>query len=182
VSWEHLVHLRPPFRRQLAEDNPLVKGLGEELEDLKSLDLTEPIRGLGILAEYAGERIRLEVHPDRITRTHSDLEKLAEPISNQVKNLRKVGEQLLRKHGKDIAKRQGQLKRLTNAVSNIYGQIAVLSRVSDVIAGSRAADAGEERHIAESFVTRAARRVDRWVDQTEDNDDERVRAIAQARV
>jgi len=155
-----------------------LKWLGEELEDLKSLDLGEPIRSLGILAEYAGERIRLEVRPDRLRRAHSELEKLAEPIADQVKRLRKVGERLLRTHGKEIAERQGQLKRLTNAVSDIYAQIAVLSRVTDVIA-SRRPDAGEERHIAESFVSRAATRVDRWLDQTEDNDDERMHAIAQ---
>jgi acyl-CoA dehydrogenase family protein 9 len=156
-----------------------LKGLGEELEDLKSLDLGEPIRSLGILAEYAGERIRLEVRPDRLSRAHPELEKLAEPISGQVKRLRKVGERLLRKHGKEVAERQGQLKRLTNAVSDIYAQIAVLSRVSDVITGSRPPAAGEERDIAESFVSRAARRVDRWLDQTEENDDDRMHAIAQ---
>jgi hypothetical protein len=51
--------------------------------------------------------------------------------------------------------------------------------VSDVIAGSRPPDAEEEHDIAESFISRAAKRVDRWLDQTEDNDDERMHAIAQ---
>lgn len=156
-----------------------LKGLGEELEDLKALDLREPIRSLGILVEYAGERIRREIRPDRITGARPELQKLAEPLSDQVKRLRNVGEYLLRQHGEKVVERQGQLKRLTNSVSDIYAQIAVLSRVSDVIAREQPPDAGEERDIAESFVSRAARRVDRWLDQTEKNDDEGVHAIAQ---
>jgi len=155
-----------------------LKGLGEELEDLKSLDLREPIRSLGVLAEYAGERIRREIRPDRLTRAHQDLAKLADPIADQVKRLRNVGERLLRQHRDKIAEQQGQLKRLTNTVSDIYGQIAVLSRVSDVIASEHTPDAGEERTIAESFVSRAASRVDRWLHQIEANDDDRMHAIA----
>jgi len=155
-----------------------LKELGHELEDLRHLDLRHPIRSLGAIAEYTGERIRLEVRPDRITRAHPDLEKLAEPVSSQVKRLRKVGEQVLRKHGKEVVERQGLLKRITDTVSDIYGQIAVLSRVSDVIESEQSTDTGEERCIAETFITRAARRVDRWLAQTEANDDERMSAIA----
>jgi acyl-CoA dehydrogenase family protein 9 len=95
-----------------------------------------------------------------------------------VKRLRKVGEQILRKHGKEVVERQGLLKRITDTVSDIYGQIAVLSRVSDVIEREKSTDGGEERCIAETFISRAARRVDRWLAQAEANDDERMSAIA----
>jgi acyl-CoA dehydrogenase family protein 9 len=155
-----------------------LKPLGEELKGLGEMSLSEPIQTLGVLAEYVSGRIQREVRPDRITRAHPELESLAAPVTDQVKRLRSVSESLLREHGKGIATRQFQQKRLAGAISDIYAQIAVLSRVTSIFEEQGVEPSGQERFIAETFVPRAARRVKGSLAQIERNDDDRMTAIA----
>jgi acyl-CoA dehydrogenase family member 9 len=155
-----------------------IKPLGDELEELGELELSDPIHSLGVLIDYVGSRIQRELRPQRVTKAHDELKALAEPVADQVKQLRSVSESLLRKHGKKIVDRQFQLKRLADAVADIYAQIAVLSRVTSIFDAHGIEPSGQERYIAETFCTRAEHRVRAQFDQIESNDDERVVAIA----
>jgi acyl-CoA dehydrogenase family protein 9 len=155
-----------------------MKPLGEELKELADISLTEPIQTVGVLADYVVGRIQREVRPDRVTKAHPELASLAEPITDQVKRLRSVAESQLREHRGDIALRQFQQKRLSDAVSDIYGQIAVLSRVTAIFDEQGVEPSGQERFIAETFCPRAALRVGSALNQVESNDDERMTAIA----
>jgi acyl-CoA dehydrogenase family protein 9 len=69
-------------------------------------------------------------------------------------------------------------KRLAAALSDIYAQIAVLSRVTAIFGDQGVEASGQERYIAETFCTRAARRVNLELDKIEVNDDERMHSIA----
>ena len=155
-----------------------MKPVGEKLSELADLDWTSPIGSIGVLAEYVGERIQREVRPDRITMAHEELKPLADDLAEQVKELRDRSEGLLREHKKGIVERQFQQKRLADAVSDIYAQIAVLSRVSAILDEHGVQPSGQERYIAETFCTRAANRVRQNFGQIEDNDDDRMIAIA----
>jgi acyl-CoA dehydrogenase family protein 9 len=155
-----------------------LKPLGDELKEVGELDLGSPIHSLGVLADYVGSRIQREVRPDRITGAHEELSDLAGALTGQVKDLRSVSESLLRKHGKGIVAKQFQLKRIADAVSDIYAQIAVLSRVTAIFDEHGVEPSGQERFIAETFCRRAASRVNAQFNQIEHNDDERVVAIA----
>ena len=155
-----------------------VKPLGEELQEVGDIGLSDPIGSIGVLADYVGGRIRRQVRPDRITRAHDELSSLADPVGDQVKRLRDVSEAVLRKHRKGFLERQFIQKRLSDAVSDIYAQIATLSRVSQIFEDQGVEPSGQERYIAETFCTRAAARVESVLDQVESNDDERMAAIA----
>ena len=155
-----------------------MKPLGEELKGLANLNLTSPIGSIGVLADYVGGRIQRGVRPDRITLAHDELKSLADPVSDQVTRLRSISEGLLRKHGRDIESQQLVLKRVADATADIYAQVAVLSRVSHIFASDGVEPSGQERYIAETFCTRAARRVDSALNQVEKNDDDRMTAIA----
>ena len=155
-----------------------MKPVGEKLEELGDLDWTSPIGSIGVLAEYVGERIQREVRPERITMAHEELKPLADDLSDQVKQLRDQTEGLLREHKKGVIERQFQQKRLADAVSDIYAQIAVLSRVTAILEEHGVEPSGQERYIAETFCTRAARRVRQNFGQLEKNDDDRMTAIA----
>jgi hypothetical protein len=85
-------------------------------------------------------------------------------VSEQVKELRSVSEGLLRKHGKGIVQKQFHLKRLADAVADIYAQIATLSRVTSILEEHGVEPSGQERFIAETFCRRAAHRVDSALD------------------
>jgi acyl-CoA dehydrogenase family member 9 len=155
-----------------------VKPLGEQLSGLGELELTDPIGSLGVVVDYVSGRIQREVRPERISRAHPEVSKQAEAVADQVKRLRDVTEGLLRRHGKGIVERQFQQKRLSDAVSDIFAQVALLSRVTSILEDQGAEVSGQEIYIADTFCTRATGRVHRAFDQIEDNDDERMVAIA----
>jgi acyl-CoA dehydrogenase family protein 9 len=155
-----------------------MKPVGEKLTELGEIGLGDPIGSIGVLIDYVGERIQREVRPHRITRAHPELEKQAEAVSEQVSELRGITESLLRKHHQEIMKRQFQQKRLADSVADIFGQVAVLSRVSSIFEDQGVEPSGQERFIAETFCTRAASRVRGRFRQIESNDDERMTAIA----
>jgi alkylation response protein AidB-like acyl-CoA dehydrogenase len=154
------------------------KPLGERLSGLGELDLADPLGSLGVVIDYVSGRIQREVRPERVTRAHPELSRQADAVGDQVKRLRDVTEGLLRRHGKGIVERQLQQKRLSDAISDIFAQIALLSRVTSILEDQGAEVSGQEIYIADTFCTRAAGRVQRSFDQIEDNDDERMVAIA----
>jgi acyl-CoA dehydrogenase family protein 9 len=154
------------------------KPLGQELQVLADVDLRDPIGTLGNFAEYALGRVRREVRPDRITKGHEALNELSAPVADQVKRLRDEAEGLLRKHGKGIADEGMSHKRYADALSDVYAQIAVISRVSSIFEEQGVEASGQERYIAETFCTRAARRVSSQLNLLERNDDDRMHSIA----
>jgi acyl-CoA dehydrogenase family member 9 len=154
------------------------KPLGEELEVLADIDLRDPIGTLGNVADYAFGRVRREVRPDRITAAHKELCDLADPVADQVKRLRDEAERLLRKHGKGITEQGMSHKRYADALADVYAQIAVISRVSSIFEEQGVDASGQERFIAETFCTRAARRVGSQLDLLDRNDDDRMHSIA----
>jgi acyl-CoA dehydrogenase family member 9 len=155
-----------------------VKPLGDKLQELSGANLSDPIGLIGVLADYVGGRIQRGIRPDRVTRAHAELSALADPVRDQVKRLRSVAEAVLREHRSDVIERQLHQKRLADAVADLYAQVAVLSRVTDIFEDQGIEPSGQERYIAETFCTRAARRVESSLDQVERNDDERMTAIA----
>lgn len=155
-----------------------LKPLGEELADLGDLGLGDPVGSLGALADYAFRRVRREIRPDQVTLAHPALSGLAAPIGDQVKRLRATGEGVLRRHGKAVVEQGMTHKRLCHALSDVYAQIAVLSRVTAIFADQGVDASGQELYIAETFCRRAAARVDGMLDQIESNDDERTHSIA----
>jgi acyl-CoA dehydrogenase family member 9 len=154
------------------------KPVGERLEGLSELELSDPIGSIGVLVDYASNRIQREVRPDRITMAHEDLSEHANSVSDQVKRLAGVTEQLLRDHKKGIIGRQFQQKRLADNIADIYAQVALLSRVSHIFDDQGVEPSGQERFIADTFCSRAAARVEGRFNQIESNDDERMTAIA----
>jgi len=155
-----------------------MKPVGEKLSGIGEIGLSDPVGSIGVLFDYVGGRILSEVRPDRISKAHPELRSHAEAVSDQVKELRSISESLLREHRKEIVERQFAQKRLSDAVSDIYAQIAVLSRVTQIFEDHGVEPSGQERYIAETFCTRAAGRVRSNFRKIESNDDERVSAIA----
>jgi acyl-CoA dehydrogenase family protein 9 len=156
----------------------VLKPLGDELKLLADVDLADPVRAVGAWAGYVGGRLKREVRPDSITLADDALSELAAPVTGQVKRLRAVSEGLLRRYGRDITDQGMHHKRLAAALSDIYAQISVLTRVTSIFGDQGVEASGQERYIAETFCTRAARRVGLELDKIESNDDERMHSIA----
>ena len=155
-----------------------VKPVGEKLSGMGEIGLNDPIRSIGVLAEYVGSRISNRVSPEKISLAHPELKEHAEAVSEQVQQLHAVTESLLKEHRGEIMERQFQQKRLSTAVSDILAQVAVLSRVTSIFEEHGVEPSGQERYIADTFCTRAAQRVNGAFQQIESNDDDRMSAIA----
>ena len=156
----------------------VLKPLGDELKVLGDADLSSPLQLVGAWAGYVGGRVKRGVRPDSVTLAHEELADLAGPISDQVARLRSVGESVLRRHGKEVIRQGMTHKRLAAAVSDIYGQIAVLARVTSIFEDQGVEASGQEMFIAQTFCQRAERRVKIELDKVESNDDERMHSIA----
>ena len=151
-----------------------MKPVGEKLSGLGNVGLSDPVGSLGVLADYVGARIR----PDKITAADKSLQRYADSVSEQVKRLRSTSESLLKEHRGAIVTKGLHHRRLSDALSDIYAQIAVLSRVTALFGEQGVEASGQERHIARSFCKRAERRVHGNFDQIEHNDDEHITTIA----
>ena len=156
-----------------------IKPVGEKLEGLGDLGLGDPIGSIGVLVDYVTDRAKREVRPDKITHgprgalrprrrrlRPGQAARAASPRSSCASTRRRS------------SSASSQQKRLADAVADIFAQVSVLSRVSDIFEDQGVEASGQERFIADTFCTRAARRVEANFDQIESNDDERMTAIA----
>ncbi|MGI8939330.1 MAG: acyl-CoA dehydrogenase family protein [Iamia sp.] len=154
-----------------------LKPLAEQVEGLADLDLSRPLGSLGTVAGYVLDRVDRQVRPDRLD-VDSTLKGLADPVSDQVSALRDASEGALRRHGEGIKTAQRSQKRLAEAAMDIYAQTATLSRMSTVVEDRGPELSSSDRFVAETFCTRAARRVERNLEHLDDPDDERQHTIA----
>jgi acyl-CoA dehydrogenase family member 9 len=155
-----------------------IKPVGEKLEGLGDIGLSDPIGSIGVLVDYVADRAKREVRPDKIGMAHEELSSHADAVSDQVKRLASTTEGLLREHGKGIIQRQFQQKRLADISADVFAQVAVLSRVSAIYEDQGVEASGQERFIADTFCSRAAARVDGHFNQIEHNDDDRMTSIS----
>ena len=154
--------------------------MGEKLGGLGEIGLGDPIGSIGVLVDYVCGRIQREVRPERIS--HGPCGALQARRRGLRAGLGAAwGDRgaAARAHRQEIVERQFQQKRLSDAISDIYAQVAVLSRVSQIFADQGVEPSGQERYIADTFCTRAASPgALQPSHQIESNDDERMSAIA----
>ena len=151
-----------------------MKPLGDELKGLASIELNDPIRSVGVVVDYLRGRVTRQLKPDTLRMHHAKVAALADPVAQQVRGLRESSEKMLRKYGKSVVDRQWQQRRIAHATMDIFAQIATVSRAS---AQGDKLDK-REHHVAETFCTRAARRVDANFKALDNNDDARMSTIA----
>ncbi|GAA5104926.1 acyl-CoA dehydrogenase family protein [Haloechinothrix salitolerans] len=155
-----------------------MKTVAGEFEDLRSINLSDPIGSIGTLAEFVRGQVSRRLRPASLEAAHPKLAKQAEAVSNQTRQLRGAVETLLRTHGKDVQLRQRQQKRIADAACDIYAQVATISRTTALFEDQGVEASGQERYIASSFCDRAAHRVGAQLRLVERNDDEQMHSIA----
>ena len=148
------------------------KPLGERLEELGDIGLSDPIRSIGVLIDFAAEKAKREVRPDRVRNAHPSSQARRLGLRPGQAPARRV-EKLLRKHKKGIVEAEFAHKRIANNAADIYAQFALISRVRQLFDEQGVEASGQERFIADTFCERAAGRVNARFDQIEGNDDER---------
>jgi len=150
-----------------------LSGIQERGEYLKKIGkaLKDPIKGFGVLGDYAVHYVKDRLTKERIQDVHSSLTESKALFENWAKNLHITVERVLMKYGKSIIQKQIIQTRLADAMIYLYGMIAVLSRTNKCINEKSAEKCKKEIMLCNSFCNQAWRLVRRNLLMVDKNDD-----------
>ena len=153
-------------------------GMQEPGEYLKKIGkaLRQPIKGLGLLTEFAVSHVKDKVKKDTLKKIHATLKKEADYFNTYAAELQNYVEKVLMKYGKNIIHQEFVLQRLANMAIQLYGIAAVLSRVNAMLDK----DMNVERDVPtmQLFCDKAWRTIRREARQIDTNMDDTRRSIS----
>ncbi|MBC7398225.1 MAG: acyl-CoA dehydrogenase family protein [Bdellovibrionales bacterium] len=154
-----------------------MQGPGQELAGLAKA-MAFPLKGYGVVAEYATRKVKQNLFGESITKGHPRLKKLAAYIEEYTLELSQQSDVLLRRHGKEIHMKQFAQKRIADVAIDLFAMCCTLSRVTQSIEEKGEEKAQLEIAIAESFFMRANRRIKGNFKAMDRNEDELMKLIA----
>jgi acyl-CoA dehydrogenase family protein 9 len=166
-----------------------LKEIGKSYSELRAAvdDIfNSPIKGFGVLADYAEKRLTRAtgVGRDKIMgKIPPQLREATTTYEKYTVELAKASDYLLRKYGKSIAGRQHALKRIADMTIDLFVGLCVLSRATSLAtSGGLSVEPGEEGAqamvIAHAFARQAKRRLAHNVRRIERNEDEEMDLLA----
>jgi len=155
-----------------------MQGPGRSLEEV-SKAMREPIKGFGLLSDFALRKAKSALGRERFSRSHPVLAREAVAFEEYTGHLAKSVDKVLRRHGKNIAEMQYTQKRIADVAIDLYGMASVIVRTTRAI--ERRGEEGSRREIdlTSVFVGSAKRRLAENIAAMDENDDELRKAIAQ---
>lgn len=155
-------------------------GLQEPGEYLKQLGhaLRGPIKGFGFLADYAFTRVKEAVTRPHLARAHPALRKYTAYLTRSVEKLHLSVNSAIMKFGHRVVDRQLMLQRYADCAIDIYGMLAVISRVTGRLEEVGPKEAQIEHDMARIFCEGAWNRVRRNLRQIRRHEDRPVRRLA----
>jgi len=135
-----------------------MKELGDQLKEVQSA-LKRPLRDFGILSDYAQKRMKGTITKDKLDKVHPTLAPEAEILAKYAGVFTNAVETIVRKHGKKVIEKEYQHERIADTLIDLYGLIAVLSRVTSSIEKKGEEKAAGEIEIARWFAQAAKRRM-----------------------
>jgi acyl-CoA dehydrogenase family protein 9 len=154
-----------------------MQGPGRELKEVARA-MREPIKGFGLLADFAVKRVRSALTEERLSKAHPIFSREATLFEEYVGHLARHIDNTLRKHGREIAEMQFVQRRVADMAIDLYALAACVSRATQAV--ERQGTEGAWRHIeyTKVFSAEARRRLRRNFEEFEDNNDEQRKAIA----
>jgi acyl-CoA dehydrogenase family member 9 len=163
-----------------------VNDAAEELSDVGATMkdvLADPIKGFGVLSDYARRRAALATglrrKKGRFTLLPPSLAPEAALFHDGATALALAVDRLLRRHGKRIVGEQPSTRRLADAMIDLFALACVLSRVSTRIEDHGEAAAEPEKEILQAFARQVARRVEAGLAGLESGEDAAVKVVAE---
>lgn len=160
--------------------------VGKQLTELsKSLEgiFNDPIKGFGILSEYARKRVSQTTgvggsKKGQFTKLNNALKEPAEIFEEATRDLSAAADRILRKHGKNIIGKQFATKRLADIMIDLFSLGCVLSRVNASIEKNGLEKAKKEIEILQVFSGQVRRRTKSNFGKIDNNDDELIKSLA----
>jgi acyl-CoA dehydrogenase family protein 9 len=154
-----------------------MQGLGKELADVARA-MREPIKGFGVLSDFAIRKARSTLSRERMTRHAPVLNREAVVFEEYVQELARGADKVLRKHGRDIAEMQYTQKRTADMAIDLYAVAACVARATRAVEKRGEEGARRETDLTNIFVAAAERRLAQTVAAVDKNDDELRKAVA----
>jgi acyl-CoA dehydrogenase family protein 9 len=154
-----------------------MQGPGRALAEV-SRAMREPIKGFGLLSDFALRRAKSALGRERAHRVHPILNKETVLFEEHVSELAKQVERALRKHGSEIAEMQYTQRRVADLAIDLYALAACLARTTRAIERKGEEGARREIELTTAFGTQAQERMGLNLRALERNDDELFKGIA----
>ncbi len=154
-----------------------MQGPGRELVDVARA-MREPIKGFGLLSDFAIRKARTALGRERMTRHNAILNREAVVFEEYVQELARGVDKVLRKHGRDIAEMQYTQKRTAELAIDLYAVAACIARTTEAIEKRGEEGARREIDLTSVFVEAAEKRMAQTVSAFDKNDDELRKAVA----
>jgi acyl-CoA dehydrogenase family member 9 len=142
--------------------------------------LQEPIKGFGVLSEYAKKRVSYATGFGKATlsKAHPSIKEQAQVFEDCTKQLASFVDRLLRKYGKNIVGKQFATRRLADIMIDLFALASVISRVTAAIDSKGVEGSKKEQEILRVFAGQVSRRVKSNFNKIDDNDDELITSLA----
>ena len=150
---------------------------GEYLKEVGQ-SLREPIKGFGLLVDYAVTRVKEAVTPRHLSRAHPALIKWSDSLAKSVDRFHRAIDSSLLKFGKRVVDRQLMLQRFADCAIEIYGMAAVLSRVTAKLESVGEQQAQPELDITRIYCSAAQYKIRRNIRMLRRNEDRPLRRLA----
>jgi acyl-CoA dehydrogenase family member 9 len=155
-----------------------LRELGKTLEGV----FNDPIKGFGVISEYALRRAAMATGINRegtaFTRLEPTLKSAQTIFEDGTRDLATATDRILRKHGRSIIDKQFATKRLADIMIDLFVLACVLSRVDAAVRAEGPSGAASEIDILNAFAGQVRRRIKHTVAEIDDNQDELVKALA----
>lgn len=160
----------------------LVSSELKELSGTMKGIFNDPIKGFGVLSDYALRRAKLTANvareKGRFTRLHPALQEQAQVVEDGTRELALVAEKMLRRFGKKIIGQQFCTRRMADVLIDLYALSCVLARVHTEISDHGAEKSARQMEIARALAGQVRRRVHENLTGLEDNSDDLLKALA----
>lgn len=153
-----------------------LKELASSLQNV----FTDPIKGFGVLSDYARRRASLAtgVGKPEITKLHPELKDAGKVFVEGTLQLSAFADRLLRKHGKKIVDKQFATRRLADVMIDLFVLAATLSRVTAMIEASGGKNCTKEKEIVQVLSGQCRRRIASNFGKIDENDDDLITSLA----
>jgi alkylation response protein AidB-like acyl-CoA dehydrogenase len=161
----------------LQKPGEYLKGLGKEL----SRALTDPIKGFGLLRDYAVRKAKQTVPYGRtqITRAHESMREQVAYVESAVQGLAALAETVLRRHGREVVEMQFATTRIADVAIDLLALCAAIARTTRLIEQRGVEKCTNELNMTFAFYSDARHRIRANLRAgTGRNNDEELKSVA----
>lgn len=160
--------------------NEVASQLQELASTMKGI-FNEPIKGFGVLSDYARKHaaLRTGIGPQaKLEKVHEAIQEQATIFEEETRYLAQATDKILRKHGKGIIGKQFASHRLAEIMIDLFVMACTISRVQSSIEAKGVDGAATEIDILKLFTREAKVRIKHNFRRIDSNDDELMKSLA----